>query len=86
MIKGGSMKKLVLLLALTACSPDVPTWQNNCVKSHTIMVPMPTVIGKSTIITMQPRVVCDEREWQCYIPEDWEKSPTCPTLGLQGEE
>jgi hypothetical protein len=49
------------------------------------MMPMTTIIGKATIITMQPISVCDEREWQCYIPEDWDDDPLCDELDLEGE-
>lgn len=73
----------VCILALSACAEKEPHWKHVCVEDHIEIIMIPTVISRgkttSTIMRPQPIVHCDQREWQCIVPEGAE-SDECPPL------
>jgi hypothetical protein len=46
---------LIAALFLAACKPQAP-----CLKSHTEMIWLPMIVGKVTVMRMQPVTRCDE--------------------------
>ncbi len=69
---------LCALIALTACDPKVPTWQEKCVDEYPIVWPqyIYNADGSSYMI-MQTTYICNKSAWECFIPKDWKGERNC---------